>query len=143
MEEQTISLLQKCDAGVKIAVNSLENALRKTKDPGLARELEHALADHRVLNDSLRQRLAEAQAPGRAPGAMARAMAQGKMNLRYAFSPSDRTVATLVRDGCVMGERTLRRDERRCAGATPAAREMVARIAALERDTVCRVTPFL
>lgn len=140
---QTIALLQTCDAGVKTAVNSLENALRKTQDEGLRRQLQRSLAEHRALGSELKQALEAEQAGGKPPSAMARVMAQGKMNLRYALSPSDRTVATLVRDGCVMGERTLRRDERRCAGAAPAAHEMVARIAALERDTVCRVTPFL
>ena len=69
---QTIALLQTCDAGVKTAVNSLENALRKTQDEGLRRQLQRSLAEHRALGSELKQALEAEQAGGKPPSAMAR-----------------------------------------------------------------------
>lgn len=140
---QTIALLQTCDAGVKTAVNSLENALRKTRDDGLRRQLQHSLAEHRVLGSELKQALTSRQAEGKAPSTMARVMAQGKMNLRYAFSPDDTTVAELVWDGCAMGARTVCREDNRRRGADEAAHDLARRITDVERRTARSLEPYL
>lgn len=140
---QTIALLQTCDAGVKTAVNSLENALRKTQDEGLRRQLQRSLAEHRALGSELKQALEAEQAGGKPPSAMARVMAQGKMNLRYAFLPSDATVAELVWDGCAMGARTVCREENRRRDADHTAHDLARRITDVEHRTARSLEPYL
>lgn len=140
---ETIALLQTCNSGVKTAVNSLENALRKAKGPGLTRELQRSLAEHRVLGNALHEQLQRHGAKGKEPSLMARTMAQGKMNLWYTFHPSDETVAALVCDGCNMGTRTVCHEDNCRPAADQAARDLARRITATERDTVRRLEPYL
>lgn len=140
---QTIALLQTCNSGVKTAVNSLENALRKSKGAELTRELERSLATHRVLGNELHEQLQQRGATGKEPSAMARVMAQGKMNMKYLFSPTDETVAALVCDGCNMGTRTVCHEDNRRPDADEAARNLARRITATERETAQRLERYL
>ena len=140
---ETIALLQTCNAGVKTAVNSLENALRKTRNPELARELQRSLAAHRVLGSALHEELDRRSCTGKEPSAMARSMAKGKMDLCWAFAPRDGTVAALVSDGCAMGIRTVCREGNRRPMADEAAHALARRITETEHETVRRLEPFL
>ncbi len=143
MMTETIALLQTCDAGVKTAVNSLENALRKAKNPEMARELQRSLEAHRVLGSTLHRELDQRRAEGKEPSAMARVMAKGMMDLRWALSPRDGTVACLVSDGCAMGIRTVCREGNRRPGADEAAHALARRITETEHETVRRLEPYL
>lgn len=140
---ETIALLQTCDAGVKTAVNSLENALRKSKSSGMTRELQRSLEAHRVLGNALHRELNRRQAREKEPSAMARVMARSTMNLRWMFAPEDSTVAELVSGGCAMGIRTVCREDNRRPGADEAAHDLARRITETEHETVRRLEPYL
>lgn len=140
---ETIALLQTCNAGVKTAVNSLENALRKAKDPEMTRELQRSLAAHRVLGTQLHSELDRRNCAGKEPSIMARTMAKGKMDLCWLMSPKDGTVAALVSDGCAMGIRTVCREGNRRPKADEAAHTLARRITETEHETVRRLEPYL
>jgi len=140
---ETIALLQTCNAGVKTAVNSLENALRKAKSPEMTRELERSLAAHRALGSALHKELDQRRCSGKEPSLMARTMAKGKMDLRWALAPRDGTVAALVSDGCAMGIRTVCREGNRRPKADESAHALARRITETEHETVRRLEPYL
>lgn len=107
MTDDTIHLLKECDSGTKTAVNSIRQVLDNVKNKQLCDLLSDSLKAHEERGDELHSRLSELGERGKEPSQAARLSAWVKINLSLLGDDSDKTIASLMTDGCNMGVKQL------------------------------------
>lgn len=107
MTDDTIHLLKECDSGTKTAFNSIRQVLDDVKSTELLNLLTDSLKEHEKIGDELHARLSELGESGKEPSAPARISAWAKINLSLLNDDSDKTIASLMTDGCNMGVKQL------------------------------------
>lgn len=107
MENETAMLLKECDAGVKMAVTSIDEVMDDVKSEDLKRILNDTRGKHTKLGNEIHSALYSEGAEGKDPNGMAKAMSWMKINWKLAENPTDKTVAALMYDGCSMGVKSL------------------------------------
>lgn len=105
----TVKLLKECDAGTKMAVESIDEILEKVSDAKLKSLLQESKSHHKKLENEIDGLLCSYQEEEKEPGTMAKGMSWIKTNMKLAMDNSDATVADLITDGCDMGIKSLAR----------------------------------
>jgi len=116
--EDTRRLLGECDAGIKMAVGSIDEVLSAVEDPKLLDALRASKRAHEYLGGQTQELLTRYDAGSKSPNAMAKSMSWLKTNMKLVMSPGDQSVADLMTDGCSMGVKSLHRYCNRYAGAS-------------------------
>ena len=96
MENDTISLLQECDSGSKMAVSSIDEVLDKIKDKEMFNILKESKSHHEKICDEIHQILEENEKEEKEPSKIAQGMSWLKS-----------TIAKLMTEGCNMGVQSL------------------------------------
>ncbi len=107
MTDDTIHLLKECDSGTKTAVNSIRQVLDNVKSEELFKLLSDSLKAHEKIGDELHSRLSELGERGKDPSGVARVSAWAKINWSLLVDDDDKTIASLMTDGCNMGIKQL------------------------------------
>lgn len=107
VHDDTCKLLGECDAGIQMAVSSIEEVLPVVESTHLRQQLYHCKKAHEQLGDQTKTLLARYQAEGKSPNPMAKSMSWLKTNMKLVVQPGDQSVADLVIDGCNMGVKSL------------------------------------
>jgi len=107
MSQDTVKLLKECDAGVKTAVNSIDEILGDIKSEDLRRIMDDSRLKHQSLGDEIHSELSSLDESGKDPSPISRAMSWMKINWKMTEKPSDATIAELMYDGCSMGVKSL------------------------------------
>ena len=105
--DDTIKLLRECDAGLKMAQDSIDEVLDVIEDEKLKHELIDAKNEHFQLKRRVQNLLNQNHDDGKEPPMMAKGMSWLKMNMKIAMHESDQTIAELISDGCHMGIKSL------------------------------------
>ncbi len=109
IEKDTVRLLRECDAGVKMGISSITDVLPHTKNANYKMALTRCMANHTTLDNRLRSLLHQYHDKGKPPSRILKNMARMKVNMSIAMHPSDKTIASLITDGCGMGVKSLSR----------------------------------
>lgn len=119
-EQDTVRLLQECDAGVKMGIASINEMMEYAHSVNLKRYLQDCRTSHEKLGREIHTLLSAYAKDGKKPNPVAKGMAHMKTSLKLALDGSDRTVASLASDGCHTGIKTLSRylNEYRLANET-------------------------
>lgn len=143
IENDTISLLQDCDAGVQMSVSSINEVL----DDVHSLELRNCLIDcrnkHERLGREIDQRLESRGDEGKEPNPLAKGVSWAKTNLKLAMNDSDKTIADLMTDGCGIGIKALNRSLNLYPAADEDAKEITHRLIALEELLEADLHPYL
>lgn len=107
VNDDTIKLLKECNAGVKMAVSSIDEVLSKVQNEKLKNRLIENKNDHTQLGDETHQLLLEYHDQDKEPNAIAKAMSWLKTNYNMMKNNSDSEIAKLIIDGCTMGIQSL------------------------------------
>lgn len=107
--QDTIKLLQECDAGTKMGVSSIDEVLEKVQDDKLKKLLSESKAHHEKLQEDIEHLLRQLGSEEKEPNLMAKGMSWMKTNVKMGMDESDSTVADLLTDGCDMGIKSLYR----------------------------------
>lgn len=107
--KDTICLLQECDAGTKMAVDSIDEILEKVRDEKMKKILTDSREEHLTLGDEIHTLLTKHGGMYKEPGMMAKGMSWIKTNVMLGLDDSDKTVASLITDGCDMGIKSLQK----------------------------------
>lgn len=107
--KDTICLLQECDAGTKMAVESVDEILEKVQDDKLKKVLTESREEHLKLGDEIHTLLTKHGGLYKEPNIMAKGMSWIKTNVMMGLDDSDKTVASLITDGCDMGIKSLQK----------------------------------
>ena len=106
-DHDTVKLLQECDSGVKMSVNSLNNAAEKADNEALRKLLKDSVAEHAAIGREIQEQLRRHNAEGKNPAAIATAMSKLKIGAQMLVNDGDETTAKLMYDGCSMGVEKL------------------------------------
>ncbi len=107
INDDTIKLLRECDAGVKMGVDSLEDVLKYAKDEKLRNLLSDCKKEHEKLDKEIREALHRFHDEGKNPNPIAKTMSTLKTEFKLGINESDKTIASLITDGCNMGVKSL------------------------------------
>lgn len=107
ISDDSVKLLKECSAGVKTAVNSIEEVITEVRSEKLKQMLEESKRDHESLGDEIHEVLNKYHDTEKDPNPMARAMSWMKINMKLWQDTEDKVIADLMIDGCNMGIKSL------------------------------------
>ena len=128
----TIKLLRECDAGTKMAVNSIDEILEKVDDEKLKHLLQESKQHHKQLELDIHKQLDTYKAEEKEPNPMARGMSWMKTNMKLGMNDSDATIADLLTDGCDMGIKSLYKYMNQYDDADKISKEICEKLIAIE-----------
>ncbi len=143
VEQDTVKLLQECDAGVKMGVASINEVLEYTRADGLRRRLAGCLSEHNKLKDEIAGLLRGYHDGGKEPNPMAKGMSWIKTNAKMAMDNSDATIADLMTDGCNMGVKSLNRYLNQYKAADEVSKDIAKRLINLEEKLTVDIRSYL
>ena len=143
VESDTIKLLRECDAGVKMGVKSIEDVIPSVKSESLRTTLCDSKCDHEELGREIRAHLDELGDDGKKPNPIATGMSAIKTNLKLAMKESDKTVASLMTDGCNMGTKSLSRYLNQYEAADEFSKDIAKKLIHLEESLAENIRGYL
>lgn len=126
--DDTTKLLSECDAGIKMAVGSIDEVLTAVESPHLLDALNQSRRAHEQLSGQTQRLLSQYRAEGKSPSPVAMGMSWVKTNVKLAVQPGDQSVADLVIDGCNSGVKSMHRYCNRYTGAADEAKGIASRL---------------
>ena len=142
-KEDTTKLLLECDAGVKTAVNSIDEVLDKAQSDTLHDTLRRSRDEHVGLMTDIADMLKLYDGGSKEPNPMARAMSKMKIDTQMLLDPTDAKIADLMMDGCNMGIKSLYRYINEYKTADHSAKEIASKLINLEQQLADQMHPFL
>lgn len=139
----TIELLQECNAGIKMAVATIDEILDYVKNRDLKFILSQSKEKHERLGNKTHELLNEYHDTGKELSPVAKGMSWLKTNFRLTVNESDSTVADLITDGCNMGVKSLRRYLNEYEAAEEKAKDIAKRLISLEEDLILDIKGYL
>lgn len=143
IEDDTIKLLDECDAGIKMAVTSFNEVMDSIKDERLKKTMEENKQKHTELGNRTHELLNKYHDEGKEPNPVAKAMSWMKINMKLSMDNSDREVADLIFDGCNMGVKSLYRYLNQYKAANEEAKNLVKETIKTEDDLRAQLVHYL
>ena len=143
IEQNTIRLLRECDAGVKMGVDSIEQVLPHVRSGNLKARLEKSRSEHEKLAKEIEHALARYQDDGKSPNPIAKTMSTMKTNMELMISEDDKTIASLMTDGCNMGVKSLNKYLNEFEAADENSKDICKRLIHLEESLTHQIRDFL
>lgn len=108
--DDTIKLLNECNAGIKMGVESINEVIDRVKNDALRNILNKYLEDNKNLGDKTHEYLNQFHDSGKEPNPIAKTMSWFKTNIKLLQgSDVDEQIADLMTDGCNMGIKSIYR----------------------------------
>ena len=123
-QEETIRLLQECDAGVQMGIASIQEVLPYVKEEKFRQLLLGCRDKHEKLQEEIRRKLEANGDEGKEPNLMA-------------------TIADLMTDGCNMGIKSLHRCLNQYAEADEKAKDIAKRLINIEEKLTVDIRSYL
>lgn len=143
MNSDTVMLLRECNSGIKMGVSSISRVMPHVKNQELKSTLNASKDEHAVLGDEAHKLLLKYKAETKEPHPVARAMSDMKIRGKLMFSENDRTVASLMTDGCNMGVKSLSRYLNEYKRATNEAKSVANRLIGIEQKLNDQIRQYL
>ena len=134
IEQDTISLLRECDAGIRMGISSIEQVLDSVENSRMRSMLSSSKDEHHRLMQEIQAALDRFHEDGKAPNPMAKAMSTVKTNMEMMMNPTDATIASLMTDGCNMGVKSLSKYLNEYAAADESAKDICKKLIAMEEQ---------
>lgn len=142
-KQQTIDLLQECNAGSKMGVKSIDEALERVTDSSLKSILQENKNEHAVLGNEIHSLLIEMGSEEKDPPLMAKAMAWAETNIKLAIDNSSASVSDLITDGCNMGIKSLNKKLNDYPDADERAKNICQRLISMEEELENNLKSYL
>ena len=143
IEKDTVRLLRECDAGIKMGISSIEEVLDYTHSGNLRGILQQTKRTHEELKRDIGLLLDEYGDSGKKPNPVARGMSFIKTEAKLLLSESDKTVASLMTDGCNMGVKSLSQYLNQYKAADERSKDICRRLISSEEDLARQVRDYL
>lgn len=143
METDTVKLLRECDAGVEMGVSSISDVLERVENPKMKEMLSSCKLSHEKLGLEISKSLSAYGDGGKSPNPIVKSMSWMKTNAELSFRPSDKTVASLMTDGCNMGIKSLNRYLNQYKAADEKSKQTAKKLVSLEEGLVNDLREFL
>lgn len=141
--QDTVKLLKECDAGCKMAVNSINDVIDRAQSKQLYDLLMKNSSLHEEIGNEIGDLLDECGAREKDPATMARIMSWAKINAKMLNSPTDATIADLMSDGCAMGIKKVSEYENMYPLASEEAKQKAEKLVHLQQNFMEQLRQFL
>ena len=141
--QDTIKLLNECNAGVKMAVESLDEVLDKAKNEKLITILKNSLEEHKKLGNLTHEKLNEFHDKDKEPSALAKAMSWMSTNLKLFTGDVDEKIADLITEGCNMGIKSISRYLNQYPNSRDDIKDLVHQLIKIEDKLVLELRAYL
>ena len=143
VNDDTIKLLNECNAGVKMGVQGIKEVIDHAQDKELLNILVKYLDDHQKLGDKTHKYLNKFHDDGKEPNAMASAMSWVKINFKLLQGNVDEQIADVMVNGCNMGIKSISRYLNKYPAASQEIKNLVHDIIELEENFALDLRKFL
>jgi hypothetical protein len=143
IEIDTISLLKECNAGSKMATNSMEQIQEYIVDDKLRRVIDRYNEKHIKLGEEITQLLSEYGADEKDPNKMAKVFSWLTAEVKMMFKDDAHQVAKVMMDGCNMGIQSLSEYINKYAAADEKSVELAKELVKIEEDFMKDLKEFL
>ena len=141
--QNTQKLLLECDAGVKMAISSINEVMKKDGDLKLHSILRASIEQHQKLEKELAALLAEYNIPENEPSPLAKGMSWMKTNMKLSMDNSNGIVADLITDGCNMGIKSLYKYLNQYKDADESSRKITEKLISIEEKLKKELQEYL
>lgn len=143
INDDTKKLLSECNAGIKMAVSSIDEIMPKVKSEQFEQLLLDCKHEHEALGNETHRLLNEAEEGGEEPNPIAKGMSWIKTNTKLTMKPTDHTAADLITEGCNMGVKSLNRYLNQYQAADQQAKSITEQLIHSEEQLSVSIRPFL
>lgn len=143
INQDTLSLLRECDAGVRMGTASIDDVLPYVKSADMRARLDRSKERHQRLQDEIERALDRFGDEGKTPNALLRGMSLVKTKVEITASPTDATIASLMTDGCGMGVKSLNRYLNQYEAADESSKDVAKKLIQLEKQLIDEIRDFL
>lgn len=142
-KSQSVSLLEQCDAGTKMAVASIEEVLENVQASELKSILSETKAHHEKLGIEIHTQLSRHGSQEKDPNPFAKSMAYIKTNMKMGMDASDATIADILTAGCDMGIKSLHKYLNQYPDADHTSKALCQRLISIEETLRKDMIPYL
>lgn len=103
----TVNLLKECDAGLEMAISSLEQVKPEANADNFANMLDKYYNNHIKIQKDIDKKLVEYNSDGKKANPFAEAMSSMKTSFKLTTNHTDNEIADLMIDGCNMGIKSV------------------------------------
>nr|WP_288555706.1 hypothetical protein [uncultured Mediterraneibacter sp.] len=103
MSEDTIKLLKECDAGCKMAMDSIAQVEKYAEKEALKKLLDQYQKKHEKLKEEITEQLQKFQKEEQEPDKLASAFAWITTEMKLLMKDNSHQIAKIMMDGCNMG----------------------------------------
>lgn len=143
IQDDTVKLLRECNAGVKMAVSSIDEMLPKAKDDNLRHLLVSSKQHHEILGNDTREFLNKYKDEGKELNIIAKSMSWLKTNTKIAMDNNDEAISDLVTDGCNMGVKSLSRYLNKYKAADEKSKDITKKLIKIEEKLAVDLRSYL
>jgi uncharacterized protein YaaN involved in tellurite resistance len=143
INNDTVKLLNECNAGIKMAVSSIDEVMPKVKDEKFKQLLLDCKHEHEELGNQTHQLLNGYEDGGEEPSPIAKGMSWIKTNTKLTMKPTDNTAADLITEGCNMGVKSLNRYLNQYQTADQQSKDITQKLIHSEEQLAVNLRPFL
>ena len=143
INNDTVSLLKECNAGIQMGVSSIDEVLPKVESKKLENILNDYKNKHTQLGNETNKIIQDYGEDTKEPNPIAKGMSWMKTNMKLSWDESDATISDLITDGCNMGIKSIRRYMNEYDGADEQSRDIAQRLINIEEELAVEISPFL
>lgn len=139
----TIKLLNECNSGIKMGVQSIKEVIDNAEDKELINILNKYLKEHERLGNKAHEYLNKFHDNSKEPSTIITAMSWIKINLKMLQGNKDAQIADLMTDGCNMGIKSIAKHLNKYHESSSEVKELATDIIKLEENFSLDLRKFL
>lgn len=143
INKDTVRLLRECDSGIKMGIQSIDDCLSHVKSQRMKGAMLVCKDEHRRMKKEIDGLLDRYHDGGKDPSMLITGMSKMKTGMKLMMSDTDRTVASLMTDGCNMGIKSLSGFLNKYKTASEESKDITKRLIATEEQLEKDMRGFL
>lgn len=143
MQNETNELLNECNAGIKMGIDSIDDMLPYVSSSRLKEAMTDCKKTHQKLSERTAELLHSNGMPDKEIHLIAKGMSWLKTNVKLSVDSSDAAIADLLTDGCNMGVKSLNKYLNQYSNADKASADVAKAVIRSEEQLVSDVKEFL
>ena len=143
VSQDTIELLKECDAGCKMAVDSMEQIGRYVTDDKMKSIIKKYNGEHMKIEEDIHRLLNKYGEEDKEPNPIAKASSWIQSEVKMMIHGDSKQAAYLLTDGCNMGVTSLNKYKNQYKAADSKSVDLCERLCDLETSMTKELQPYL
>ena len=143
INRDTVRLLRECDSGIKMGIKSIDDCLPHVTSQRLRGAMLVCKDEHNRMKKEIHGILDRYHDVGKDPSMLVSGMSKMKTSMKLMLSDTDKTVASLMTDGCDMGIKSLSGFLNKYKAASEESKNITKRLIATEEQLEKDIRGFL